>query len=355
MTIHELDTPALLIDLDVMERNLAAMASYAREHHLRLRPHIKTHKTVALAERQISLGAAGLTVAKPGEAEVMIGARPPEMLVAYPVVGPPKLRRLMEVARRTRLSVSVDSLEAAQALSDAAREAHAEVGILAEVDAGLARVGVAPGQELRELIEGIKKLPGVLWDGISFYPGHIKSLDAGGLAAIDQLAQLTARLADEYQPRILSGGSTPTGMHSHRMPGMNEIRPGTYIFNDKNSVRIGSCTWGDCAATVLVTVVSTAQPGQIIVDGGSKTFSSDRVVTGEPGFGTVVGDDAAEIHKLMEEHGFVRTSRRHSIGDRLRVIPNHVCVAINLHERIYGVRGERVEQVWTVDARGKLQ
>jgi D-serine deaminase-like pyridoxal phosphate-dependent protein len=354
MTIHDLDTPALLIDLDVMERNLAQMASYAKKHGLRLRPHIKTHKTVALAERQIALGAAGLTVAKPGEAEVMLAARPPGMLIAYPAVGREKLRRLMEVAKRTRLSMALDSIGVARALSEAAGEAQVEPGVLVEVDVGLGRVGVAPGPDLDELIAAVKSLPHLAWDGIAFYPGHIKSLDEQGLAAIEALGQLTARLQDRHQPPILSGGSTPTWMHSHRLPGMNEIRPGTYIFNDGNSVAIGSCESDDCAASILTTVVS-ARPGQVILDGGSKTFSSDRLVNGEPGFGSVPGDASAALHKLMEEHGFLATENRYPVGHRLRVIPNHVCVAVNLHERIYGVRGKQVEQVWTVDARGKLQ
>ncbi len=354
MTIHDLDTPALLIDLDVMERNLRRMADYAASHGLALRPHTKTHKTPALGRRQLDLGAVGLTVAKPGEAEVMLQAAPAEILVAYPTLGSRKLDRLMAVARQTRLMMSLDSIEVAEALSAATAAAKVEVGVLTEFDAGLHRVGVAPGPELDALIARVKTLPGLRWEGLAFYPGQVKSLDEAGQAELRRVGELVSRLAERHRPRIVSGGSTPAWAHSHQMPGLNEIRPGTYIFNDRNSAEIGSCAWQDCAASVLTTIVSRAVPGQAIIDGGSKTFSSDRVVTGAEGFG-VVTNGPAEFLKMNEEHGFVRTAEPWRVGDRLRIIPNHVCVAVNLHERLYGVRGETVEEVWEVAARGKLQ
>jgi D-serine deaminase-like pyridoxal phosphate-dependent protein len=160
------------------------------------------------------------------------------------------------------------------------------------------------------------------------------------------------------EPRIVSGGSTPTLFHSHEIAGLNEIRPGTYIFNDINTLRSGACAMEDCAAAIHVAVVSTARPGQMIVDGGSKTFSSDRPSTGEVSFGHVVEAPAARFHKMNEEHGFIDLTHADAdfrVGDRVRIIPNHICVAVNLHEQVYGVRGDTVEEVWRVDARGKLQ
>jgi D-serine deaminase-like pyridoxal phosphate-dependent protein len=157
----------------------------------------------------------------------------------------------------------------------------------------------------------------------------------------------------------VSGGSTPTLYHSHRIEGLTEIRPGTYIYNDVNTVLSGGCALEDCAATILAAVVSTARAGHMIIDGGSKTFSSDRPVkSGEVTFGHVVEAPGARFHKMNEEHGFVDLSgaeRGFSVGDRVRVIPNHICVAVNLHEQAYGVRGDSVEEIWKVDARGKLQ
>ena len=361
--LSDLETPALLIDLDIMEGNLRKVADYGREHGLRVRPHTKTHKIPSLARKQLDLGAAGLTVAKVGEAEVMLAAQPPDLLVAYPIIGHRKLERLMHVAGKTSITVSLDSLTAARQLSDAAKTAGIQIGVLAEVDVGLGRVGVLPGPALLELIQGIDRLPGLRFEGIAFYPGHIKSLDQEGERALQDLGQTLERILDDlrrggFEARIVSGGSTPTLFQSHRLPGLNEIRPGTYIFNDRNTALAGACTFEECAASILVTVVSTAKAGQMIVDGGSKTFSSDRPAAGAEGHGRVVEATDAVFSKMNEEHGYVdlnHAAKKFSVGDRVRIIPNHVCVAMNLHECVYGVRGDAVEQVWRVEGRGKLQ
>jgi D-serine deaminase-like pyridoxal phosphate-dependent protein len=363
MRISELETPALLIDLDIMERNLARVAGYARSHGLRLRPHTKTHKTPEIGRRQMKAGAAGLTVAKVGEAEVMLAAEPGELLVAYPVIGHSKLRRLCEIARKTPVTVAIDSHAALRQLLDAAREHQVELGVLAEADVGLHRIGLDGLDPLLDLVKGICKSSRLRWEGITFYPGHIKLMDDGGREQITELSRLVESLVEGlraagHHPRIVSGGSTPALYYSHQVAGLNEIRPGTYIFNDRNTVECGSCSWDDCAASLMVTVVSNARAGQVIIDGGSKTFSSDRLATtGQATFGRVVGHEAASFHKMNEEHGYVdisRTGARFEVGDRLHIIPNHVCVAVNLHEQIYGVRGDVVEQVWKVEGRGKL-
>ena len=364
LPLPEIETPALVVDLDILDRNLRRVAEYAGRHGLRLRPHTKTHKSILLAKRQLELGAAGLTVAKVSEAEVMLGAEPADMLVAFPIVGRAKLARLMQVARRTRVTVALDSLSAAQQLSDAACEAHTEAGVLAEFDAGLGRVGVAPGEQLLQLAQSIRKLPRLTFQGLAFYPGHIKALDQAGLHALAQLSELVGAVLADFERAgsdvpIVSGGSTPTLFHSHEIRGLTEIRPGTYLFNDINTVRSGGCAMEDCAATILATVVSVARPGHMIIDGGSKTFSSDRPAnSSEVTFGHVVEAPGARFHKMNEEHGFVDLTgagREFGVGDRVRVIPNHICVAVNLHERVYGLRGGQVVETWNVDARGKLQ
>ena len=364
MHVSEIETPALVVDLDRMEKNLARVAAYAREHGLRLRPHSKTHKSIRIGKRQLASGAVGLTVAKVSEAEVMLNAQPEDLLVAFPIVGRAKLERLMAVARRTRVTVALDSAFAAHQLADAARAAQVEVGALAEFDAGLGRVGVAPGAALVELAQAIVKLAHLRFEGIAFYPGHIKSLDASGEEALRHLSETLRSIRDDFrkaglEARIVSGGSTPTLFSSHQIEGLNEIRPGTYVYNDINTVRSGGCAMEDCAATILATVVSTARPGHMIIDGGSKTFSSDRPVnTAEVTFGHVVEAPEARFHKMNEEHGFIDltgTEVEFGVGDRVHVVPNHICVAVNLHEQVYGVRGETVEEVWNVDARGKLQ
>jgi D-serine deaminase-like pyridoxal phosphate-dependent protein len=364
MHVSEIDTPALVVDLDIMERNLARVAGYAREHALRLRPHTKTHKSVRLARRQIASGAVGLTVAKVSEAEVMLAAEPDDLLVAYPIVGHTKLLRLTAVARQARVTVALDSTFAASQLSEAARAGQVQIGVLAEVDAGLGRVGVNAGAPLLALARAIQELPHLRFAGIAFYPGHIKALDESGLRALAQLSDLVRGILDEFrvagiEAGIVSGGSTPTLFHSHEIHGLTEIRPGTYVFNDVNTMRSGACALEDCAATILATVVSTARPGQMIIDGGSKTFSSDRLANAaEVTFGHLVEAPGARFHKMNEEHGFIDLAHAEAafrVGDRVRVIPNHICVAVNLHEKVYGVRGDTVEEVWPVDARGKLQ
>src|SRR5216684_2659266 len=305
MHVSELDTPALLIDLDIFERNLCRVAEYAKANDLRLRPHTKTHKVPAVGKLQLSSGAVGLTVAKVGEAEVMLASGTPDLLVAYPVIGRTKLERLTEVARKTRVTVALDSSFAARQLSEAARQAQVTFGVLAEVDVGLGRIGVMPGEELLQLAQAIERLPRLTFEGITFYPGHIKMLgEDGPEEALRQLGRTVKGILDDFrragiEVRVVSGGSTPTLFRSHEVTGVSEIRPGTYVYNDVNTVRSGACAWDDCAVSIQATVVSTAKKGQMIVDGGSKTFSSDRPASAaEVSFGHIVEAPEAVFTKM---------------------------------------------------------
>ncbi len=357
--VEDLDTPALIVDLDIMERNLARVAAYCAEHRLQLRPHTKTHKSTMLAKRQLALGAAGLTVAKTGEAEVMADTGTSDLLVAFPVIGEAKLRRLADVAKKTRVTVALDSLAAARALSQTAASFGVRFGVLVEVDVGLGRVGVLPG-DAPELAQACAAMPGIDARGFTFYPGHIREQND---EKIRELSDTVARVKDAFvrsgvAPEIVSGGSTPLLYRSHDVEGVNEIRPGTYLFNDLNTVRSGGCALEDCAASILVTVVSHARRERMIVDGGSKTFSSDPAGAGGSGYGRLTDAPDAVFDRMNEEHGFIdltRAGRDFVIGEKTRIIPNHICVAVNLHEQIYGMRGGRVEQVWRPEARGKLQ
>jgi D-serine deaminase-like pyridoxal phosphate-dependent protein len=361
--VEDLDTPSLIIDLDVMERNLKRVADYASAHGLRLRPHTKTHKSLFIAQKQMALGAAGLTVAKTGEAEVMLGAGPREMLVAYPVIGAAKVRRLASIAgllgSNGSVTIAIDSIFGAQQLSQAAQTAGVRFGILVEIDVGLGRAGVA-AEEAVEFTKAVHRLPHLDYLGVTFYPGHIKKPDEEKIAGLSEtVSRIREELsAAELAPQIVSGGSTPLLFHSHEIDGLTEIRPGTYVFNDLNTVMGGGCAMEDCAASVLVTVASHTQGDRMIVDGGSKTFSSDKLSSGGPGHGRLMEAPGAKFHKMNEEHGFVdltEAERTFSVGDKVRIVPNHVCVAVNLHEFIYGVRNGTVEEVWSVEARGKLQ
>ncbi|MDA0206342.1 MAG: alanine racemase [Acidobacteria bacterium] len=363
-TLTDLETPALLIDLDRLERNLDRVAEYAREHGLRLRPHTKTHKTPEIGRMQLDRGAVGLTVAKTTEAEVMLASGTPDLLVAYPVLGQKKLERLAEVARHTRVTVAFDSFEVADGLAEIAAAKGLRFGALVEANLGMNRVGLTPGSELMRLAAHVAASPQLELEGVNFYPGNVWPPDEDAESKFEQVRQGVARLREDFERAglplgIVSGGSSPTLFRSHEIEGLNEIRPGTYVFNDGDLVEAGHCTWDDCAASVLTTVISTPREGFGMLDGGSKTFSSDRIPGQDPPlFGRIVEVPEARIYKQNEEHGHVdfrEAGERPRIGDRLRVIPNHVCVCVNLHEKMYGIRGDRVEHVWDVRGRGKLQ
>lgn len=364
MLVSELETPALIVDLDVMDRNLSRMADYCRAHHLRLRPHTKTHKIPELAKRQIESGASGITVAKLGEAEVMLNAGISDILIAYPIVGAEKARRLAQLAEKADVTVSLDSEEAARPISAAASNHGVKVGVLAELDVGFARCGVTNEVELLTLARKISSLPGLEFKGVMFFPGHFGVVPEERAAMRVQVNELLDRVLDvfareEVPLAIVSGGSTPAAYEGDLFRGVNEVRPGTYIFNDRNTVGVAAATLDDCALSVVVTVVSTSVPGHAVIDGGSKTFSSDRYQAEDGrGFGLIKEDHAAEIERLSEEHGHVnieRSERQYRVGDRLSVIPNHVCPTVNLHDEVYGVRGEQVETVWRVAGRGKVR
>ena len=364
MYISELETPAVIVDLDVMERNLSRMADYCRQHRLLLRPHTKTHKIPELAKRQLASGATGITVAKVGEAEVMLNAGITDILIAYPIVGTEKARRLATIAERGRMTVALDSEEAAVDISRVASRQGTKIGILVELNVGFNRCGVGDEIEFVTLAKKIASLPGLEFKGLMFFPGHFGVGPEERSVLRSQVNELLDRVREACEREqlslaVVSGGSTPSAYESELFHGVNETRPGTYIFNDRNTVGASAASLSDCALSVLVTVVSTGVHGHAAIDGGSKTFSSDRYQAGDgSGFGLVREDHAVEIERLSEEHGHLnitRSDRRYKVGDRLSVIPNHVCTTVNMHDEIYGVRGEQVETVWRVEGRGKLR
>jgi D-serine deaminase-like pyridoxal phosphate-dependent protein len=364
MHISDVETPAVIIDLDVMEQNLSRMADYCRSHDINLRPHTKSHKIPELAKKQIESGAGGITVAKIGEAEVMLNAGITDLLIAYPIVGTEKARRLAEIAERANISVSLDSEEAALAISRAASERGTKVGVLVELDVGFGRCGVANETELLTLAQKVSSLAGLDFRGLMFFPGQFGVGPEERSVLRSQVNDLLGRTLETFARAgvplsTVSGGSTPTAFESGLFVGVNEVRPGMYIFNGRNEVGIGVASLQNCALSVVVTVVSNSVSGRAIIDGGSKTFSSDRYQAEDGrGFGIVKEDLAAEIERLSEEHGHLNiqhSDRRYRVGERLTVVPNHVCSTVNMHDEVYGVRGEQVETVWKVAGRGKVR
>lgn len=357
--LADVETPVAVIDLDRVDRNLARLQGYATEHGIALWPHTKTHKAAEIGLRQLAVGAAGLTVAKTGEAEVFHEAGAPRLLMHYPPFGRVKADRLARLAADgLDLSVAVDSVEAATELSAALGRVGARAELLVELDVGLHRTGQPTTAGAVAVAQGLARLPHVEVAGISCYPGHCRG-DAAEvhrliLAAGAQLEEARdAFLAAGIRCDRISGGSTPTRYHTHETP-VTELRSGTYAFGDRNDPWEEGVELG--ALWIEVTVISDAVGGQVVVDAGTKTFTSDSHDDGC--HGAVVGLPGSRLHSLNEEHGYLDITgaeRRPAIGERLQVIPNHACGCVNLHDALLAVRGGVVEQVIRVAARGLVR
>ncbi|MCB8881014.1 D-TA family PLP-dependent enzyme [Acidisoma cellulosilytica] len=343
--LASLDTPVPVIDLDIVERNLVRMQNYANAHGIALRPHIKTHKLPAFAKRAVELGAVGITCQKLGEAEVMAAAGLDDILISYPLVGAAKARRLVALTALATMRVAIDNPVALATLAQAARDAKAPIGVLVEFDSGQKRTGVVSVAEALTLIAQVKETPGLRFDGLMTYrstPATASFIQAVKDAGVDL--------------PIVSGGGTPGWDHTHEVAGLTEMRVGTYIYNDRMMVEAGAATLDDCALHVFATVISRPEENRAVIDCGSKTLSSDPMPGGKiPGFGLILDYPDAIIERLTEEHGMVDLSQcedKPKIGDRLQILPNHVCVVTNLHNDVVVSRGGLVEGVWPVAARG---
>jgi D-serine deaminase-like pyridoxal phosphate-dependent protein len=339
-----------------MAANLDRMAAYTSAHDLQLWPHTKTHKTPELAREQLQRGARGVTCATLHEAETMAEVAD-DILIAYPPVGAPKLKRLVQLAERKRVTVALDSRDALAGLE----ACGANVDVLIEIDAGMHRVGVTNPDKAVSLARHAKTSMIVRYAGVLFYPGHIREPVNEQDAVIDTTNSVLGEFIDALSaagltPERVSGGSTPSAPNSHHMQHITEIRPGTYIFNDRTTAVIGACEWSDCAYTVMATVVSTAIPGQAAVDAGSKALSREDIRGADaPGFGALLDRPEVILKALSEEHGLLdltNTDWRPRVGDRVRIVPNHVCVSVNLQPRLWYVRGSELIGSYEVAARG---
>ena len=336
MEALDLDSPALYVDLDVLERNIVGMQRQCRAWGVELRPHVKTHKIPEIAQLQLDAGAIGITVAKVGEAEVLPGN---DVLIAYPLLKP-KLPRVKALAQRRRVKVAVDSVEVARDLQG--------IATLVEIDVGVGRTGAQSPAHAVEIAKACSD-----FQGIFYWPSWLD--EAGFRAACVKIdAVLAALSAAGFEAKIVSGGSTPGASKTPLIPQTTEIRPGTYVFYDTNSMQAKVCIEADCALRVLTTVVSTAVPGQCVIDAGSKTFSSDQTV-GVGTFGHFIGRNWT-MRKMNEEHGYVEIDgSRPKVGEKIWVVPSHVCATVNLHDEIWYGRGGRVDGSWKVAARGKVR
>jgi len=362
-TLAELDTPALLVDLDVLEANLAEMAAVAGRAGVRLRPHTKTHKSPEIARMQLQAGAAGITCAKLGEAEVMADAGLDDLLIAYPLVGEHKLRRLRDLLERSRVRVSLDSVEVAEGIGRVGRALGGDVEVLVEVDTGLHRLGRPPGPPTAELVGFVARVPGVQVVGLLTHAGHayrartpdeLRRLAEREVLDLVETAALCRRQGIDL-PEV-SVGSTPTARAGAFVDGVTEIRPGTYALNDATMVRLGVATEASTAAHVLVTVVARPTGERFVVDAGSKCFTTDNMGA-VPDWLVVAGRPDLHLDFLSEEHGVGHRAGAEDVrvGERLRVIPSHACTTMNMFDVAYGVRGGRVERELHIAGRGKVR
>lgn len=361
------DTPSVLVDGVKMLRNIDTMAGMARENGVALRPHVKTHKTPRIARLQLEAGASGVTVAKVSEAEVMVRGGARDVFVAFPMVTESKVRRAIELGRSARMILAVDGMEGARALHAVAERAGVVLEVRLELDTGLRRTGI-PFERAVELAEGVSRLAGLNLTGIYTYRGYVMrdgsptlDLEAAGL----EEGRMMVAAADEIRGRgvmvrDVSVGSTPTARYAARVEGVTEIRPGTYVFHDRMQARLGACSLDECAVSVLATVVSRPTADRAIIDGGSKTFATD-VQPGKPpldleGFGHIVGHPGAVLERLTEEHGMISLPPEDElrVGETVRVIPNHVCSTVNLHDVVFLDGGAGRLELVRVEARGRL-
>ena len=360
MTIDDLDTPALLIDLDIVERNIRRMQEYCDAHDMALRPHIKTHKIPALAHRQVAAGARGVTCQKIGEAEIMAAAGFSDIFITYNILGAAKLERLARLAHQATVKVTADASEVVDGLDRMAARTGVDLTVLVECDTGGERAGVQTPAQALALAQHIDAASHVRFGGLMTYP----ILPSSGPWLREARALLDAA---GLPPTVISGGGTPAAFRTHECAEINELRVGNYIYNDRTTVAQGGADLSDCAQHVLATVVSRPTTTRCILDAGSKTLTSDpvrnprSVPSGDGaamGHGYIVEYPEAMIYALSEEHGHTDVSacpRPPALGERVRVIANHACTVSNLFDEAYAHRDGVVEAVWAIAARGKIQ
>jgi D-serine deaminase-like pyridoxal phosphate-dependent protein len=362
--IDEIDTPALIVDLDRMEANITAMADLARRHGVALRAHAKSHKIPALAWRQVRAGAEGIACQKLGEAEVMAEAGLPDIMVSYPIIGSIKVRRLLGLARRLHFTTVVDSLEGARPLSAAAVADGLVVDTLLEVDSGYHRCGVSPDDAPAMARAIAHELPGLRFKGLLAYEGHVYGLNRpdevarAASASYDVLGSVADRLRESGIPvECVSAGSSVSAEAAAAHPAITELRAGGYIFNDRSVVMLGGATEQQCSLTVLATVVSKRGSDHVVIDAGAKAMSL-ATLSGVPGYGLILGHEDALLRKVADEHGMIAVppgGRPFTIGERVSIVPNEHNTVVNQFPELVGVRGGRVECVWPIAGRGLMQ
>jgi len=342
-TVHDLETPSILIDLDRMEANIARMQAHCDALGLKFRAHIKTHKIPAIARQQLEAGAVGIACQKVSEAEVFAAEGFHDIQLPYNILGERKTARLADLAIANKVTVSADSEIVIDGLQKAAADKDVTIRVMVDLETDIHRTGAAVERVVR-LAQQIDAAANLHFAGLLVYPSNP--------TVRPDLQEALARLHEAgIGVDSVSGGGTGAALHAAEMPELTEIRVGTYVFNDWTTVKRGWAALGDCAMHVMATVVSRPTENRAILDSGSKTLSSEF----DDGYGHIVEYPDARIYKLNEEHGYVDLSacaHKPDVGEIVHVVPVHTCVVTNLHNQIYGVRGDEIEVVWPVAARG---
>ena len=339
-SIHDLDTPAVTVRVDIMEDNIRRVQAHLSKHGVANRPHIKTHKIPALGKLQMQAGAVGITCQKLGEVEVFTDAGvADDVLLTFNILGEAKLERLMALTRRLkRLAVVLDNEIVAQGLSAAAVRHGADVRFLIECDTGMGRNGVQTPQAALDLARAATKLPHMQFEGLMTFPLRTPQSLGFFEEALSQFKRAGMGLP------VISGGGTPAVFKVQEFPMLTEHRAGTYLYNDVMTVASGTATWDNCAMRVRSTVVSRPADARAVIDAGTKVLTSDQYTV--KGYGHIVEYPDAVVSQLSEEHGVIDLSacrERPAVGEIVHVIPNHCCVVSNMVNEVYGVRGDAVE------------
>ena len=357
--VPDVDTPSLLVDLDIMERNHRKMVYFTEECGVNLRPHVKTHKVPEIAKMQMELGAKGVCLQKLSEAEVFADHGITDIFVTNEIVGKHKYPRLAALADRIDLRVAIDNFDNAVEISKACKEVGCELRVLVDVDVGLHRCGVSPA-EAGILAEKISRLDGLIFTGIMGYDGQAmrgktkQEREAISNEAMDliSIAQKEVR-REGHEIEVTSVGSSVSTWTDAKREEVTEVQPGMYLFNAVNLVEAEVATVDDCALTVLATVMSKPTEDRAILDAGSKAFHFDHCT-----YPWLVGMEGAEIYGFSEEHANVsleKSSVKLGVGDRVQAIPYHCCTCINQHDEMVALRNGKVEKIWKVAARGMMK
>ncbi|MBH5320114.1 alanine racemase [Paenibacillus sp. GSMTC-2017] len=362
------ETPCVVINSDIVDSNIQKIAETINATGVKLRPHAKTHKMPEMALRQLKAGAIGITVAKIAEAEVMAEGGIKDIFVAYPIVSTSKLERAAKLVKSgIRLIIGVDSIEGAKRISTVASEQGVTLEVRLEIESGLNRTGVE-ASSAAQLAKAIASLEAVSLNGIFTYRGAMLSgaptmdLRAAGHEEGTFMVSVAQSLRDAgLTIKDVSVGSSPTAIYAAEIAGITEVRPGTYIYQDRMQAAFDICSFEECAGAVWATVVSRPTSDRIVIDGGSKTFATDVQPDKAPlnlkGFGHIVGDDDAVFERMNEEHGVIRVNPAsdYQIGDVIAIIPNHICSTVNLHSFIYLQNSDGELTKVAVAARGLLE